>query len=73
MLLIGGTKRDAEWKMEHTKSSMGCHSHTLRIHTHAKGHHSTLAVSLAETGLTHTQWKVGTKAPTHKHTQKFRG
>ena len=54
--------------MEHTNAFMGCHSHTLVIHTHAKGHHLALTVSLAETGLTHTQWKVGTKAPTNTHT-----
>ena len=54
--------------MEHTNAFMGCHSHTFGIHSHAKGHHSVLTVSLAETGLTHMQWKVGTKAPTHTHT-----
>ena len=59
--------------MECTNASMGCHSHTLAIHTHAKGHHSALPISLAETGFTHSQWKVGTKAPIQTHTQQFRG
>ena len=59
--------------MEHTNASIWIHPHILGIRTHAKGHHSALTVSLAEIGLTHTQWKVGTKAPTHTYTHSNLG
>ena len=57
--------------VEHQSASIEFGPLLLEVHTHTMGHHSALIVSLAETGLTHTQWKVGTKAPTHTHTHNL--
>ena len=57
----------------HQSASIKLGPSLLEAHTHSMGHHSALTVSLAETGLTHTQWKVGVKAPTHTHTESNLG
>ena len=45
-------------------------THSRNTHTHSKGHHSALTISLAEAGLTHTKrkrWEELHTKYTHTH------
>ena len=58
-------------KREYTNASMGCHSHTLRILTHANGAPLGSHRCLAKKRYTHTMREWAQRHPhTHTHTHK---